>query len=50
MVLGESEKMPPDMLAEQFALAWGMAIGDSSGERSLTLRVVGADKELRLEL
>jgi hypothetical protein len=50
VVLGESEKMPADMLAEQFALAWGMAVGDSVGERTLGLRIVGVDKELRIDL
>jgi len=50
VVLGESEKMAADVLAEQFALAWGMAIGDGRGERTLSVRVVGSQKELRVEL
>jgi hypothetical protein len=50
IILGESEKMPPDVLAEQFALAWGMAMGDRAGEQAVTLRIVGAEREMRVEV
>ena len=50
VVLGESEKVGGDELAEQFALAWGMAIGDAAGDRPLMLRVIGTDREQRFDL
>ncbi len=50
VVLGESEKVGGDELAEQFALAWGMAVGDAAGDRPLTLRVIGVDREQRFDL
>ena len=43
VVLGESQKVSNDSLAEQFALAWGMAMADTAGERPITLRIVGAE-------
>jgi hypothetical protein len=50
VVLGESEKVHGDELAEQFALAWGMAMGDAAGDRPLQLRVIGTDREQRFDL
>jgi amino acid transporter len=50
VILGDSEKMSSDMLAEQFALAWGSAMADSTSEWSLTLRVLGDQKEARFDL
>jgi amino acid transporter len=52
IVLGESEKMTPDVLAEQFALAWGMAMGETAdgAEQHVTLRIAGAEREMRVEL
>jgi hypothetical protein len=50
VVLGESEKMPAETLAEQFAMAWGIAMGDSSGDQSLTLRIVAEGREARFDL
>ena len=50
VVLGESEKVYGDELAEQFAIAWGMAMGDAAGERPLTLRVIGGHREQRFDL
>ena len=50
VVLGESEKVHGDELAEQFAMAWGMAMGDAAGDRPLTLRVIGVDREQRFDL
>ena len=45
VVLGESEKVGSDELAEQFAIAWGMAQGDAVGEQPLTLRVIGEGRD-----
>ena len=50
VVLGESEKVHGDELAEQFAIAWGMAMGDEAGDRPLTLRVIGVQREQRYEM
>ncbi len=50
VVLGESEKVGGEELAEQFALAWGMAMGDAAGDRPLTLRVIGDAREQRYDL
>jgi hypothetical protein len=50
VVLGESEKVPAETLAEQFAMAWGIAMGDTTGEQPLTLRIVGEGREARFDL
>ena len=50
IVLGESEKMPADTLAEQFAMAWGMALGESTADCPLTLRILGLNKEVKFDL
>jgi len=50
VVLGDSQLMSSDLLAEQFAMAWGSAMADSTEERALTLRIVGPQKEARFDL
>jgi hypothetical protein len=50
VVLGESERMPAETLAEQFALAWGMAMGDTPGEHPLSLRVIGAHSDFQFDV
>ncbi len=50
VVLGESEKMPADLLAEQFALAWGIAQGENVGEQPVTLRILGQQRDYRFDL
>ena len=50
VVLGESERVAADELAEQFALAWGMAMGDAAGDQPLTLRVIGPRSDQRFDL
>ncbi len=50
VVLGESEKVGGDELAEQFALAWGMAVGDAVGDQPLTLRVIGTSSDQHFEM
>jgi hypothetical protein len=50
VVLGESQKMEADLLAEQFAMAWGMAQAEGGAERPLILRVVGPQKQTKFDL
>jgi amino acid transporter len=50
VVLGTSEKSSSDVQLEQFALAWGMATAEPGEARAITVRIVGADGELREEL
>ena len=50
VILGVSEKMHADVLVEQFALAWGMAMADHKGERPLTVHVMGPTVNLKYEL
>ena len=50
VVLGDSEKMSADMLAEQFALAWGIAQADMVGEHNFRLRVLGENKESTFDM
>ena len=42
--------MPADELAEQFALVWDLAMGDSVGEHPQTLRILGVQKEMKYEM
>jgi amino acid transporter len=50
VVLGESEKVGSDELAEQFAIAWGMAMGDAVGDQPLTLRIIGEGRDSHFAL
>jgi hypothetical protein len=50
VMLGASEKMQADEQAEQFALAWGMAMAEHAGEQPLTLEVLGQSGTLKFEL
>ncbi len=50
VVLGVSEKSTTELQAEQFALAWGMAISDQAGEHPLTLRILGPNSDMRFDL
>ena len=50
VILGTSEKVTGEVLVEQFALAWGMAMADHPGEQALTIRIVGPDRDEKFEL
>src|SRR5690348_10032303 len=50
VVLGSSEKSSSDVQAEQFALAWGMAMADRAGEHPLSLRILGQLSDAKFEL
>ena len=50
VILGTSEKSSTDVQLEQFAMAWGMAIAESSREQTLTIRIVGEKETLIYEL
>jgi hypothetical protein len=49
VVLGSSEKTSTDVQLEQFALAWGMACGESPGA-PLTIRIIGRESEVNFDL
>jgi amino acid transporter len=50
VVLGSSEKSSSEVQAEQFALAWGMAMADRAGEHPLSLRILGQLSDAKFEL
>jgi amino acid transporter len=50
VVMGVSQKSHPDVQAEQFAMAWGMASAESRGNEDLVLRILGERGESRFEL
>jgi hypothetical protein len=50
VVLGVSEKSDTDVQLEQFALAWGMAMAESSAPPPLSIRIVGSQGDIRFEL
>jgi amino acid transporter/nucleotide-binding universal stress UspA family protein len=50
VVLGASAKSSSDVQAEQFALAWGMAMAERAGERPLLLRILGPSSDVKFEL
>ena len=54
VVLGASEKSSVDVQLEQFAMAWGIAVGQSTAResRSLSIRIIGSDasKDVKYEL
>jgi hypothetical protein len=51
VVLGVSEKLHAEEQLEQFALAWGSAIAELSGEEPpLTVRILGPQVEMKCEM
>jgi nucleotide-binding universal stress UspA family protein len=50
VVLGASQKSSAEVQVEQFAMAWGIATAESPGIAPLTVRVIGANEEVRHEL
>src|SRR6185295_2471283 len=50
VVLGTSEKTNVDVQLEQFAIAWGMAVGEGKSSRPLGLRIIGPQVEVKYEL
>jgi hypothetical protein len=51
VVLGVSEKVHAEEQLEQFALAWGSAIAEMSGEEpALTVRIIGPQIEMKCEM
>jgi len=51
VVLGVSEKLHAEEQLEQFALAWGSAIAELSGEDPpLTVRILGPQVEMKYEM
>jgi Amino acid permease len=50
VVLGVSEKSNAEFQAEQFAMAWGMALAEQPGERPLLLRILGPSSDLKFDL
>jgi len=51
VILGVSEKMNPDVQVEQFALAWGMAMADRTGDETpLTVHILGPGMDLKYDL
>jgi nucleotide-binding universal stress UspA family protein len=49
LVMGTSEKSDVDVQLEHFAIAWGMATSEAPA-RALTIRIIGADDEVKFEL
>ena len=50
VVLGTSEKSSADVQLEQFALAWGMAVGEGKSPRPLSVRIIGPQEEVKYDL
>ena len=50
VVLGVSEQMHAEVQLEQFALAWGSAMGENGGNQRITVRIVGPNVEVKYSL